>query len=484
MGRRCRVEIVAQRIWRRSATAGQVPREWRPAPAAADGKGAIELQRRDQALRRGAGRRQRDADIRPGEFFSLLGPSGSGKTTTLMMIAGFATVDEGRILVDGADIARRAAAATRLRHGVPELRDLPAPERVRERRLSAARAHDCRRRRSASAWRGRSTWCGSSASQTASPRQLSGGQQQRVAIARAIVFDPSVVLMDEPLGALDKNLRYQMQVEIKEIQRRLGMTVVYVTHDQEEAMNMSDRIAIMNNGRIEQVGPPADGLRASAATFRRRASSARPTSSKARSKVADGELRRRSAGGRRAARLRARIAPSSAASGTSRPASSSGPSEWPSSGGRRLREARRPTRISAARPRRAGLVPRQHPALRRRDRARQPHDRRRRRTRRHRRRSRRSAVTSRWRVARQPDAVAADDARQATLVAARRLDDASRAGVRAARARLRRAADLVLHPCSGRERVAVARSVDYGSAVVTSKAVVTALSPPTGSRCW
>ena len=88
------------------------------------------------------------------------------------------------------------------------------------------------------------------------PRQLSGGQQQRVAIARAVVFNPSVVLMDEPLGALDKNLRYQMQVEIKEIQRRLGMTVVYVTHDQEEAMNMSDRLAIMNNGRIVQVGPP------------------------------------------------------------------------------------------------------------------------------------------------------------------------------------------------------------------------------------
>jgi len=89
-------------------------------------------------------------------------------------------------------------------------------------------------------------------------RQLSGGQQQRVAIARAIVFEPRIVLMDEPLGALDKNLRYDMQVEIKEIQRRLGMTVVYVTHDQEEAMNMSDRIAIMNRGRIEQVGRPSE----------------------------------------------------------------------------------------------------------------------------------------------------------------------------------------------------------------------------------
>jgi ABC-type Fe3+/spermidine/putrescine transport system ATPase subunit len=89
-------------------------------------------------------------------------------------------------------------------------------------------------------------------------RQLSGGQQQRVALARAIVFHPPVVLMDEPLGALDKNLRFEMQVEIKEIQQRLGMTVLYVTHDQEEAMSMSDRIAILNHGRIDQVGPPGE----------------------------------------------------------------------------------------------------------------------------------------------------------------------------------------------------------------------------------
>ena len=108
-------------------------------------------------------------------------------------------------------------------------------------------------------------------------RQLSGGQQQRVAIARAIVFHPQIVLMDEPLGALDKNLRYDMQVEIKEIQQRLGMTVVYVTHDQEEAMNMSDRIAIMNHGRIEQVGPPGGDLRAPGQCRSSAASWARPT---------------------------------------------------------------------------------------------------------------------------------------------------------------------------------------------------------------
>lgn len=195
--------------------------------------------------------------IRPGEFFSLLGPSGSGKTTTLMMIAGFAEVDGGSILVDGADVS--AAPPQRRGFGMvfqnyaifPHLnvfenvafplraRRLPEAE-IRSRVASALEL--VRLERFADRF----------------SRQLSGGQQQRVAIARAIVFQPKVVLMDEPLGALDKNLRYQMQVEIKQIQRRLGMTVVYVTHDQEEAMNMSDRIAIMNNGRIEQVGLPAD----------------------------------------------------------------------------------------------------------------------------------------------------------------------------------------------------------------------------------
>jgi spermidine/putrescine ABC transporter ATP-binding subunit len=197
------------------------------------------------------------ASIRPGEFFSLLGPSGSGKTTTLMMIAGFVAPDGGTITADGADLTRvppqrrglgmvfqnyaifphlnvfeNVAFPLRARHvAEPELRQrvTAALELVRLDRFAQRFA-----------------------------RQLSGGQQQRVAIARAIVFRPGIVLMDEPLGALDKNLRYEMQVEIKEIQQRLGMTVVYVTHDQEEAMNLSDRIAIMNHGRIEQVGPPAE----------------------------------------------------------------------------------------------------------------------------------------------------------------------------------------------------------------------------------
>jgi putative spermidine/putrescine transport system ATP-binding protein len=194
-------------------------------------------------------------DIKAGEFFSLLGPSGSGKTTTLMMIAGFAGVDEGQIEVDGVDLAgeppqMRGFGMVFQNYAIfPHLNvfeNVAFPLRARgmpsaeiNRRVTDALAL-VRLERFGKRF----------------GRQLSGGQQQRVAIARAIVFNPKVVLMDEPLGALDKNLRYQMQVEIKDIQRRLGMTVVYVTHDQEEAMNMSDRIGIMNGGRVEQVGTP------------------------------------------------------------------------------------------------------------------------------------------------------------------------------------------------------------------------------------
>jgi len=192
--------------------------------------------------------------IRAGEFFSLIGPSGSGKTTTLMMIAGFAEVDGGQIRVDGVDIVdvppqRRGFGMVFQNYAIfPHLNvfdNVAFP--LRARKIPERKAREMVGRAlelvHLERFADRFSW------------QLSGGQQQRVAIARAIVFEPSVVLMDEPLGALDKNLRYQMQLEIKEIQQRLGMTVIYVTHDQEEAMNMSDRIAIMHNGRIEQVGP-------------------------------------------------------------------------------------------------------------------------------------------------------------------------------------------------------------------------------------
>jgi spermidine/putrescine ABC transporter ATP-binding subunit len=220
-------------------------------------KGAIELR---QVTKRYGEERVVDSvstRIAAGEFFSLLGPSGSGKTTTLMMIAGFAAVDEGAILVDGVDIAavppqRRGFGMVFQNYAIfPHLNvfdNIAFPLRARKLPSDQVKARVgealelVRLERFADRF----------------SRELSGGQQQRVAIARAIVFHPNVVLMDEPLGALDKNLRYQMQVEIKEIQRRLGMTVVYVTHDQEEAMNMSDRIAIMNSGRVEQVGRPAE----------------------------------------------------------------------------------------------------------------------------------------------------------------------------------------------------------------------------------
>ena len=193
--------------------------------------------------------------IAPGEFFSLLGPSGSGKTTTLMMVAGFVRPDHGSVLLDGADIA--AVPPQKRNFGMvfqnyaifPHLNvfeNIAFPLRARHWPKEAIGERV--------SWALELVRLGRFAERDA--RRLSGGQQQRVALARAVVFHPPVVLMDEPLGALDKNLRFQMQVEIKEIQQRLGMTVLYVTHDQEEAMSMSDRIAIMNHGRICQVGSP------------------------------------------------------------------------------------------------------------------------------------------------------------------------------------------------------------------------------------
>ena len=195
--------------------------------------------------------------IPSGQFFSLLGPSGSGKTTTLMMIAGFADPDEGEILFADREITHLPAQHREL--GMvfqnyalfPHLtiaENVAFPLQVRGLGKSEVSS--------------KVDWALDVVRLTGFekrlPKELSGGQQQRVALARAVVYEPPVVLMDEPLGALDKNLRYQMQVEIKEIQRRLGMTVVYVTHDQEEAMNMSDVIAIMNNGRVEQMGAPTE----------------------------------------------------------------------------------------------------------------------------------------------------------------------------------------------------------------------------------
>jgi spermidine/putrescine transport system ATP-binding protein len=196
-------------------------------------------------------------EIRPGEFFSLLGPSGCGKTTTLRMIAGFEPPTAGKILLDGTNVAtwapNRRNVNTVFQHyalfpflSVAEnvafgMRYKSIPKAQRQDRvaeaLSLVQLTGYEKRR---------------------PGQLSGGQQQRVALARALVLRPAVLLLDEPLGALDAKIRKQLRLELKALQEEVGITFVFVTHDQEEALSMSDRMAVMNRGRIEQIGTPAE----------------------------------------------------------------------------------------------------------------------------------------------------------------------------------------------------------------------------------
>jgi len=193
--------------------------------------------------------------IEPGEFFTVLGPSGSGKSTTLSMIAGFAMPDGGRIALGGRDMTHAAPRERALGMVFQNYAIFPHLN-VFENVAFPLRARNAEKASIKPRVDAALAMVQLSGMERRFARALSGGQQQRVALARAIVGQPGIVLMDEPLGALDKNLRYHMQTEIKDIQRRLGMTVVFVTHDQEEAMNMSDRIAIMNAGRIVQMGPP------------------------------------------------------------------------------------------------------------------------------------------------------------------------------------------------------------------------------------
>ena len=177
----------------------------------------------------------------------MLGPSGSGKTTTLRLIAGFERPDEGRVELARPRRHRAAAVRARREHRLPGLRALPAHDRGRERRLRAA---DQARRGASARARRRGARDGQlDGYGGAGPAQLSGGQRQRVALARAIVNRPQVLLLDEPLGALDLKLRQEMQIELKRIQREVGITFVYVTHDQDEALTMSDRLAVFNLGR-------------------------------------------------------------------------------------------------------------------------------------------------------------------------------------------------------------------------------------------
>jgi spermidine/putrescine transport system ATP-binding protein len=196
-------------------------------------------------------------DMPQGEFFSLLGPSGCGKTTTLRLIAGFERPDEGQILLDGVDMAQtpphkrnvntvfqnyalfpHLSVADNVGFGLryKDVTKQEAKKKVGD-ALELVRLEGLEQRR---------------------PSQLSGGQQQRVALARALILNPSVLLLDEPLGALDAKLRKQLQIELKALQEEVGITFIYVTHDQEEALTMSDRLAVMSSGRVEQVGTPSE----------------------------------------------------------------------------------------------------------------------------------------------------------------------------------------------------------------------------------
>ena len=196
-----------------------------------------------------------DLDVHPGEFLSLLGPSGCGKTTTLRLVAGFERPDEGEVRIGGSDVSRvppyRRDVNTVFQSYAlfPHLSVLDnVAYGLKQRRLGRtdrrARATEVLELVRLEGLEGRK------------PRQLSGGQQQRVALARALVMHPRVLLLDEPLGALDLKVRKELQIELKRIQEEIGITFVYVTHDQEEALAMSDRVVVMNAGRIEQIGAP------------------------------------------------------------------------------------------------------------------------------------------------------------------------------------------------------------------------------------
>ena len=204
--------------------------------------------------------------IRRGEFLTLLGPSGSGKTTSLMMLAGFETPTRGEILLNGQSLLQLPPHRRNI--GVVFQNYALFPHMTVAENVAFPLSVRGRSRAEVDAAVGRALGMVQLAGFGGRrPSQLSGGQQQRVALARALVFSPDLVLMDEPLGALDKQLREHMQFEIKALHDRLGVTVVYVTHDQGEALTMSDRVAVFNHGEVQQIGPPAELYDAPTSSF-------------------------------------------------------------------------------------------------------------------------------------------------------------------------------------------------------------------------
>ena len=207
-----------------------------------------------------------DLDVMAGEFLTLLGPSGSGKTTVLRMIAGFEKPDAGTIELDGSDVTQLPPYARDVNTVFQDYALFPHMSVLKNveyglKVKKVAKAERTERAREALASVRLAGY------EDRAPSQLSGGQRQRVALARALVNRPKVLLLDEPLGALDLKLREEMQVELKEIQREVGITFVFVTHDQDEALTMSDRIAVFNEGRIAQLGTPAEIYEHPATTF-------------------------------------------------------------------------------------------------------------------------------------------------------------------------------------------------------------------------
>ena len=207
-----------------------------------------------------------DLDIVQGEFFTLLGPSGCGKTTTLRMIAGFEEPSEGKILIDGDDVAN-LPPHKRPTNTVFQSYALFPHLSVKDNVAYGLKRKGVDRSEVADRVQAELERVGLWGEANRKPNQLSGGQQQRVALARAVVNLPKVLLLDEPLGALDLKLRKGLQIELKRIQREVGITFVYVTHDQEEALTMSDRIAVMNAGIVEQVAGPEEVYERPATTF-------------------------------------------------------------------------------------------------------------------------------------------------------------------------------------------------------------------------